>query len=220
MGNNLFGPLSTQQPLDVYSSMTGVPGLAGSNRTPTSDNPLMMQTGPTLNPALFNNPDLLMQLGLGGQQESSAPEESEDWWNDPELRQYLLAGLGGLAGGAASWRQGKQMGAERALARGVSDAAAQRWNAPPVRRAEGGLTRYFEGGTKGQDDQIPALLSDGEYVMDADTVAALGDGNNKAGAAALDQMRANLRTHKRKAPANKIPPKAKKPEAYLKGAKK
>jgi len=105
------------------------------------------------------------------------------------------------------------------------------WN-QPIRRAEGGaLSRmsnntagpsmggYAAGGTKGQDDKIPALLSDGEYVFDADSVAALGDGNNAAGAAVLDKMRENIRRHKRSAPANKIPPKAKSPEAYMKGAK-
>jgi len=56
-------------------------------------------------------------------------------------------------------------------------------------------------------------------MMDADTVSALGDGNTDAGAKKLDQMRQNIRAHKRAAPKNKIPPKAKNPEAYLKGAK-
>jgi len=83
----------------------------------------------------------------------------------------------------------------------------------------GGLSAYVKGGSAGQADKIPAMLSDGEYVMDADIVSALGDGNNEAGAAALDRMRENVRKHKRAAPAHKIPPKAKKPEQYLKGAK-
>lgn len=78
---------------------------------------------------------------------------------------------------------------------------------------------YARGGTAGQDDKVPAMLSHGEYVFDADTVAALGDGNNEAGAGALDRMRENIRRHKRSAPVSKIPPKAKAPEQYLKGAK-
>jgi hypothetical protein len=86
-----------------------------------------------------------------------------------------------------------------------------------VRAAEGG---YFEGGTSGQSDKIPAMLSDGEFVIDADTVAALGDGNNAAGASALEKMRQNVRKHKRSAPKDKIPPKAKKPEQYMKKGKK
>ena len=77
---------------------------------------------------------------------------------------------------------------------------------------------YIKGGkTGGQEDDVPALLSNNEYVMDADVVAALGDGNPDAGAAKLDKMRENIRRHKRKAPAHKIPPKAKKAEQYLKG---
>lgn len=79
--------------------------------------------------------------------------------------------------------------------------------------------RYMRGGTGGQDDKIPALLSDGEYVMDADVVSALGDGNNAAGAAKLDKMRENIRMHKRSASPKKIPPKAKAPEQYMKGKK-
>ena len=89
--------------------------------------------------------------------------------------------------------------------------------------AGGGLNQaspnYVRGGTTGQSDKVPAMLSDGEYVFDADSVAALGDGNNEAGAAKLDQMRQNIRAHKRSAPTHKIPPKAKTTQAYMKGAK-
>lgn len=74
---------------------------------------------------------------------------------------------------------------------------------------------YLEGGSGGQDDDIHARLSPGEYVIDADVVSALGDGNNKAGAKKLDKMRENIRRHKRKAKPNAIPPKAKRPEQYF-----
>lgn len=82
------------------------------------------------------------------------------------------------------------------------------------RYADGGQA-FVSGGAAGQADTIPAQLSDGEYVMDADTVASLGDGNSAAGASKLDQMRQNIRSHKRQAPSTKIPPKAKNPLAYL-----
>lgn len=85
-----------------------------------------------------------------------------------------------------------------------------------IERACGGSTNYVQGGTSGQADKIDAKLSDGEYVMDADVVSALGDGNNEAGAKKLDTMRQQIRTHKRSAPSNKIPPKAKSPLAYMK----
>lgn len=61
------------------------------------------------------------------------------------------------------------------------------------------------------------MLADGEYVFDADTVAALGNGSSKAGALQLDKMREAIRKHKRSAPHDKIPPKAKSPLEYLKG---
>lgn len=76
------------------------------------------------------------------------------------------------------------------------------------------LVGYASGG---QADVVEAKLSGGEYVMDADSVAALGDGNTNAGAQVLDKMRENLRKHKRSAPSNKIPPKAKSPLEYMKG---
>ena len=74
------------------------------------------------------------------------------------------------------------------------------------------------GAGDGQSDDIPAMLADGEYVIDADTVAQLGNGSNKAGAKILDKFREEIRAHKRSAPVNKIPPKSKSPLAYLKEA--
>lgn len=78
---------------------------------------------------------------------------------------------------------------------------------------------YVQGAGDGQSDDIPAMLADGEYVIDAETVAQLGNGSNKAGAKMLDEFRENIRAHKRSAPTNKIPPKSKSALAYLKGAK-
>lgn len=66
---------------------------------------------------------------------------------------------------------------------------------------------------------VPAKIADGEFVLPASFVTALGGGDNKRGAKMLDQMRQKLRAHKRSAPNSKIPPKAKSPLEYLKGAK-
>lgn len=132
-----------------------------------------------------------------------------------------------------------------------------------------GLTGYYaDGRGTGQSDDIPAMLHDGDYVMDAETVSALGDGSSKAGrqvldgfrqqvphsaksggsvvpakiadgeyvfpesfvtalgqgdnkrgASILDGLREKLREHKRSAPLNKIPPKAKSPLDYIEKAK-
>jgi len=93
---------------------------------------------------------------------------------------------------------------------------------PTTNMAAGGLNsmaRLMRGGGSGRDDTISAKLSDGEYVMDAETVAMLGDGSTAAGAKKLDQMRAQLRKHKGKVMARgKFSPDAKSPLAYLKGA--
>ena len=94
--------------------------------------------------------------------------------------------------------------------------------ASPLASAAGGVphkgSHYVQGAGGGQDDLIPAKLADGEYVFDADLVAALGDGSNKEGARRLDAMREAVRKHKRSAPTHKIPPKAKSPLAYFKEA--
>ena len=83
----------------------------------------------------------------------------------------------------------------------------------------GGALGLLRGGSPGQMDDVNASLSHGEYVMDADVVAALGDGNTEAGAQRLDEMREAIRRHKRSAPADDIPPPARHPLAYLKGMK-
>ncbi len=62
----------------------------------------------------------------------------------------------------------------------------------------------------GRADDVNAKLSAREYVMDAETMALLGDGNPDAGAKKMDQMRVNIRKHKGKALAQgKISPDAK-----------
>ena len=93
-------------------------------------------------------------------------------------------------------------------------------------RKAGLLPGYAAGGYAvggpgdGREDKIPAMLSDGEYVIDAETVAMLGNGSSKAGADALDKFRVNIRKHKgRKLSKGEFSVDAKKPEQYLKGHK-
>lgn len=91
-------------------------------------------------------------------------------------------------------------------------------SAEPERFAKGGFA--VRGMGSGRDDKIPARLSDGEYVMDAETVALLGDGSSDAGAKRLDAFRANIRKHKgKKLARGEFSVNAKKPEAYLKGGR-
>ncbi len=80
------------------------------------------------------------------------------------------------------------------------------------------VSRLSQGAGDGRSDSIDARLSDGEYVIDAETVALLGNGSTKAGAAMLDQMRQGIRQQKGKALARgKFSPDAKSPLAYMKG---
>lgn len=74
---------------------------------------------------------------------------------------------------------------------------------------------YVEGPGDGQEDKIPAALSDGEYVVDASTVARLGNGSNRKGALVLDQLRKKIATDagSREVAQNRI-----NPNKYMKGA--
>jgi hypothetical protein len=96
------------------------------------------------------------------------------------------------------------------------------YNTSPVPAALGGLIQKYQTGGHvrgpgtGRSDDIPAVLSDGEYVIDSESVALLGDGSTDAGARRLDEMRENLRKHKSKKLAKGgFSDAAKKPERYM-----
>ncbi len=132
------------------------------------------------------------------------PNISWDW--DKMQRDASAAGLDLGQYMAQSWPQ---------ITGGTYDQIIQR-------KARGGalnsIARMARGAGSGRDDTIDAKLSDGEYVMDAETVALLGDGSTDEGARRLDAMREQLRRQKGKALAQgKFSPNAKSPLAYLKG---
>ena len=117
----------------------------------------------------------------------------------------------------------------------ISDYVAQHWDevgagekfrvdaaGPTVTASHGGalghISRLARGSGSGRDDTINARLSDGEYVMDAETVALLGDGSTDAGAKRFDEMRKQIRMQKGKSLSKgKFSPNAKSPLSYLKG---
>ena len=123
----------------------------------------------------------------------------------PPMQPPGMGRPGGMPGGAMGrGPMGNQTGALAAMAQ-------QNGRAPFAR---GGVT----GPGTGRSDDIPAVLSDGEYVIDAETVALLGDGSSKAGAQKLDELRARVRQHKGGALARgKISPDAKPALSYLGG---
>jgi hypothetical protein len=82
--------------------------------------------------------------------------------------------------------------------------------------ASGGIARLLKGPGDGVSDSIPAVITNGmarggqpakvargEYIIDARTVAALGNGSTDAGAERLDKMRKNILRDDRKAGVGK-----------------
>jgi uncharacterized protein YneF (UPF0154 family) len=67
----------------------------------------------------------------------------------------------------------------------------------------------------GQSDDIPAMLADGEFVIPADVVAALGNGSTKAGSDKLYDMMHSIRAEHRSADPKSLPPQAKSPLDYI-----
>jgi hypothetical protein len=51
------------------------------------------------------------------------------------------------------------------------------------------------GEAPGRADDVPAMLSAGEHVIDAETVALLGEGNTEAGHALLEELKERVRAH-------------------------
>lgn len=102
--------------------------------------------------------------------------------------------------------------------------AYYQYGTPPAKMAMGGalnMVRSYNvgGGADGRSDDVNAVLSDGEYVFDAETVALLGNGSSEAGADRLDEMREQIRKQKGQNLAKgKISPDARSPLSYLKRA--
>lgn len=190
------------------------PQVAQLGSTPSASSPLSLKNLGTL--------ALVSQLAAGrppevNQEISKMPAAQQEYFNRPSVK----------------WDWNKLQGDANAANMSLSQYMASYW--PQVtsgmyNMAAGGLyamgggplgavARLARGAGSGRDDTINARLSDGEYVMDAETVAMLGDGSTDAGARRLDAMRSQLRKHKGKTLAKgKFSPNAKSPLAYLKGA--
>jgi len=203
MGGGLTTP--TQSPLGQIK--TGAQ--AGTSSPFTMKNALI---GATLLGSLSSAPPDVKQAV------STMSPEKKEYFNRPSIqwdwtrmqRDANNAGLGLSQYMAQAWPQ---------ITAGAYNINVQR----PAGLARGGalsqIAYMARGSGSGRDDTIDAKLSDGEYVMDAETVALLGDGSTKAGAERLDAMRSQLRKQKgRQLAKGKFSPNAKSPLAYLKGA--
>jgi hypothetical protein len=87
--------------------------------------------------------------------------------------------------------------------------------------SEGGMeNRYVQGDGDGTSDDVAAMLANGEFVIPADVVAALGNGSNDAGAHVLDQFLSVVREDNHSNDPDELPPESKGPLAYLAQARK
>lgn len=175
----------------------------------------------------FGQPaDILANLGMRPQPPTNPPEMTPQVGQQQPPQKAQQQGL--------PQQMPPQMGQQAPQGMPQQGMPQQQGMPPPMRR--GGLPHASDvsmvdgrmdfrqgsavhGEGDGQSDDIPAMLADGEYVIDAETVAQIGNGSTKAGAQALDKFRESIRAHKRSAPVNKIPPKTKALTSYLKGAK-
>lgn len=152
-----------------------------------------------------------MSLGKGSGQKAAKPPPAPEGWNDP-LPQYNMRRRFTNPGLDTYYTYGEMPSqsfySDNTLADEAKPGAAQ----------GGAGSRYISQGTgaDGRADNIEARLSDGEYVIDTETVALLGNGSTDAGAKKLDKMREAIRAHKGKALSKgKISPNAKSPLQYM-----
>ena len=124
--------------------------------------------------------------------------------------EYVSDEGGSSAMSAAEARQAAQVA--ELMERNIQNPARESRRGPPAkakeRLAAGGLAslgakkgKYLKGDTDGMADEVPAeiegkqpaALSDGEFVIPADVVSHLGNGNSDAGAKVLEKMMARIR---------------------------
>jgi hypothetical protein len=207
----------------------------GYEETPVEEEAPAMASGglssmstPVASYYTFGQPaDILANLGMRPQPPSNPPEMMPQIGQQQQPNQTQQQGLPQQAPPQMAQQAPQGMPQQGMMPQ-------QQGMAPPMRK--GGLPHVsnvplvegrmdfrrgsaVHGNGDGQSDDIPAMLADGEYVIDAETVAQIGNGSTKAGAQALDRFREGIRAHKRSAPINKIPPKTKALTSYLKGAK-
>jgi len=204
------GPLARLLNQPAVPATTGAPA-AGGGQSSGLGNLL----GGNLAPLLAGGALLASQ---GGGQPQAAPPQTRAL---PAAQQEYINRPGVVWDWARMQRDAtaSNLTLDQFMARNWPRVTSGEYNAAPM--AQGGLSmvsRFVRGGGTGRSDEISAKLSDGEYVIDAETVAMLGDGSSKAGAKKLDEMRNQIRQHKGRALAKgKFSPDAKSPLTYLKG---
>lgn len=135
-------------------------------------------------------------LGLSGSTQSMVSPELQGR-SDPSQHGGGIGGFG--------W-DGSDAGMEGAANEQAGmDARSGDGDGPDIAVANGGGIGEVSGDGDGRDDKIPALLSDGEHVIPADVVSAMGRGSTKAGHKKLNAMILKEREKNRKT-LGKLPP--------------
>jgi hypothetical protein len=222
--------MSMMAPTTVTSAGSGTGRLVEPTLTPTGENSLSPTTGALLGAAIGS---IIPsgQTASGGTTGGTGGGSSNFWSNVIDYGRNLI-GLrdGGLAtplmadGGQASYYTYGTPVNPKDIMNQMAHGGAAKHGGLHVPTVEG--RHDYRAGARvtgegdGQSDDIPAMLADGEYVIDSETVAQLGNGSTKAGSDLLDKFREEIRAHKRSAPVDKIPPPSKSPLAYMKAAQK
>jgi hypothetical protein len=229
-GNQGFsGILKTLGALAPLAGLAGLGRAGQANVTPPQAAPGMTQGATAPRAPMFNRTQVAAPSNLPG----GAPMSLQDWYtygSRPEAQffQNNAMPMAQMTGVGPSYNAPAAASpAPMAPTTGTGPVGIG-----PIRpqvRARGGSAldsigpefhssqqSFAQGPGTGTSDEIPAQLSDGEYVMDANTVSLLGNGSNKAGAARLDALRSNLRRSAAKPMAKgKQFMQAKPPAAYM-----
>lgn len=201
---------------------SGQPGAPGTSGTPAAKKGMFDGIGLNWKTAVSAIPLAAALFQTPQQAVSKLPASQQEYFNRPGVQWDWDA----LSRDAAA--AGMNLGSY--ISRNWNTVTSGRYNNPsptgatgtiPTGKAMGGplnaVARLARGAGTGRSDTIDAKLSDGEYVMDAETVALLGDGSTSAGARKLDAMRKQIRMQKGRALARgQFSPNAKSPLNYIK----
>lgn len=195
--------------------------------------PISMDLWNPLSGASWAPQQRISGLGFAGkflnpQTDSSTFFTNQDQLKEQQLRQKA-AGQGWLTDEELRELQEQKQG-DTSI--DPNDFSTQLWDPTKIEfAAEGGLmghnpefyseggaslaNRYVKGAGDGTSDSIPAMLASGEFVIPADVVSSLGNGDNDAGAQVLDKFMVAIRKHKRNADPKGLPPDSKGALEYL-----
>lgn len=198
MGRGLMNPQNlnlSKMMMPGIMGATGAYGLYSANQQPpAAPQPMMPQQGQA--PTLANAPP---RVPTGykpppGYGTSAAPQEGTFFQPNPAWNGYPMYAS---TGGEMRTYQTPDGGRYELAKGGVANLPSGMIRGPGA-----GMDDKIKGTIDGRRD---VYLSDGEYVVDAQTISALGDGSSEAGAKRMKQLVENIR--QKKFGSKKQPPK-------------